>query len=111
MILLTLLLASPATAAPPPALTVALAGGEEVVFSRSRDGCGRFDTPDAPARAVRAPTGVALFATHFDNRALRGPSLRDLRPDCRITARTLRTRRRLLLAGRLLPVRFVQAVR
>jgi hypothetical protein len=85
LILLTLLLASPATAAPPPALTVALAGGEEVVFSRSRDGCSRFDTPDAPARAVRTPTGVALFATHFDNRALRGPSLRDLRPDCRIT--------------------------
>ncbi|MCU0987680.1 MAG: hypothetical protein MUC89_22600 [Acetobacteraceae bacterium] len=84
-LLLGLLLAFPAAAAPPPALTVTLVGDAEAVFVRRRDGCGRFDTPDAPARAVRTPAGVALFATHFDNRALRGPSLRDLRPDCVIT--------------------------
>lgn len=83
--LLGLLLAHPAAAAPPPALTLTLAGEAEVVFARQRDGCGRFDTPDAPARAVRTPAGVALFATHFDNRALRGPSLRAVRPDCLIT--------------------------
>jgi hypothetical protein len=73
-------------AASPPALAVAVAGDPAVVFSRTRDGCGRFDTPDAPARAIRTADGeVALFATHFDNRALRGPSLLQLRPDCAIT--------------------------
>lgn len=74
-----------ASAPQPPALSVTPDGEEAVVFSRTRDGCGRFDTPDAPARAVRTGSGVALFATHFDNRALRGPSLRALRPDCVIT--------------------------
>jgi hypothetical protein len=83
--MLALTSAAAATLAAPSSLVVALAGEAEVVFSHRRDGCGRFDTPDAPARAVRTPTGVALFATHFDNRALRGPSLHAVRPDCVIT--------------------------
>lgn len=85
LMLVMLLLAAPAGASPP-ALAVSVAGEPVVVFSRSRDGCGRFDTPDAPARAIRTGEGeVALFAPHFDNRALRGPSLLALRPDCAST--------------------------
>lgn len=73
-------------AAQPPALTVTVAGEPVVVFSHDRDGCGRYDKPDAPARAVRLADGtVALFAPHFDNRALRGPDLLSVRPDCAIT--------------------------
>lgn len=83
-LLLVMLPAASAVAAPPPAaLAVTVAGEEAVVFSRNRDRCGRFDTPDAPARAFRNADGeVVLFAPHFDNRALRGPSLREVRPDC-----------------------------
>lgn len=84
-LLLASLLVLPAAAAPGSALVVTAVGEAEIVFFHRRDGCGRFDTPDAPARAVRTPDGVALFATHFDNRALRGPSLRAVRPDCRAT--------------------------
>jgi hypothetical protein len=85
LVLVMLLAAVPATAAPP-ALAVTVTGAPVVVFSRNRDRCGRYDTPDAPARAVRTAGGeVVLFAAHFDNRALRGPSLLDLRPDCAIT--------------------------
>ena len=73
-------------AAQPSALTVTVAGEPVVVFSHDRDGCGRYDKPDAPARAVRLADGtVALFAPHFDNRALRGPDLLSVRPDCSIT--------------------------
>lgn len=75
-----------AALAQPPALAVTVSGDPVVVFSHARDGCGRLDKPDAPARAVRLSDGtVALFAPHFDNRALRGPDLLSVRPDCTIT--------------------------
>lgn len=83
---LFLLVLSCAAAAQPPALTVSVAGDAVVVFSHERDGCDRLDKPDAPARAIRLADGtVALFAPHFDNRALRGPDLLSVRPDCSIT--------------------------
>lgn len=86
LLTLVIALASAGVSAAPPALMVSVAGEPIVVFERRRDGCGRYDTPDAPARAVRTVDGtVALFATHFDNRALRGPALHDVRPDCAIT--------------------------
>ncbi len=75
-----------AAASPLAALTVTVAGDPVVVFRHDRDGCGRYDKPDVPARAVRLADGtVALFAPHFDNRALRGPDLLSVRPDCAIT--------------------------
>lgn len=85
LLLLLVLLAGRAVAQVP-ALAVAVAGEPVVVFSHDRDGCDRLDKPDAPARAVRLADGtVALFAPHFDNRALRGPDLLSVRPDCAIT--------------------------
>lgn len=86
LLTLVIAIASAGAAASPPALEVTVDGRAIVVFERRRDGCGRYDTPDAPARAVRTADGtVALFATHFDNRALRGATLHGVTPDCAIT--------------------------
>jgi hypothetical protein len=66
-------------------LSVTVVGQPVVEFSHARDACDPLDYPDAPARAVRLATGeVLLFAPHFRNRVLRGPTLLAARPDCRI---------------------------
>jgi hypothetical protein len=68
---------------PTPALTIA--GTPEAVFVWQTDRCDRGHIPDAPARAMRDAAGqVHLFATHFVNRAMVGPSLAAVRPDCRV---------------------------
>jgi len=90
LVLAFLLAATPALAqAPrpaPPGLTITASGEPIVAFASDRDGCGGIDKPDAPARAIRLADGtVALFAPHFDNRALRGPDLLAVRPDCIVT--------------------------
>ena len=85
LLLLILLTATPPShAAEPPLAAVTVTGAVEVVL-RARDGrCGGNDVPDAPARAFRDAEGqVVLFAPHYDNRALRGPSLDRLALDCR----------------------------
>ena len=60
-------------------------GPPVVVFASPKAACDGHDAPDAPARAFRDAAGeVVLFATHYRNRALRGPSLDKLKIDCRV---------------------------
>ena len=71
--------------APAPAVALAVAGPVETVFRWQTDRCAANDIPDAPARAFRDRAGtVHLFASHYVNRALVGPSLDDVRPDCAV---------------------------
>ena len=87
--LLAILLAIPAAigpgaAAEPPLAAVTATGPLQVVFRAGDRPCGGVDVPDAPARAYRDADGeVVLFAPHYDNRPLRGPSLDRLTLDCR----------------------------
>lgn len=78
-------LACQARAAPePPLAAVTVVGPETVVFTPKRDACDGDDVPDTNARAFRtADGGIALFAMHTLNRALRGPDFDRLKLDCR----------------------------
>lgn len=68
-----------------PSVELRVAGPPETVFEYARDKCDGSDIPDAPARAVRLRSGqVQLYAPHWRNRVLSGPSLLQVRPDCRI---------------------------
>ena len=72
-------------AAPAPAVAVTVAGPAETVFRWQADRCAPDDIPDAPARAFRDQAGtVHLFASHYVNRALVGPLLDAVRPDCAV---------------------------
>src|SRR5829696_1679266 len=72
-------------AAEPPLVAVTVVGPAEVVFASPRDSCDGHDAPDAPARAFRDAKGkIVLFATHYRNRALRGPGLDTLKIDCQV---------------------------
>lgn len=69
----------------PPALELRVTGPAETVFEYARDKCDSSDIPDAPSRAVRLRSGqVQLYAPHWRNRALTGPDLLRVRPDCRV---------------------------
>ncbi len=81
--LLTFVAVASFIGAPAAALTLTVAGPERVLFDQVRDGCERWDIPDAPARAFRDAAGkIVLFAPNFDNRAFVGPSLDKLARDC-----------------------------
>ncbi|BAI75127.1 hypothetical protein AZL_b04640 (plasmid) [Azospirillum sp. B510] len=70
---------------PAQALTITKTGEPETVTSWRRDACGESDAPDTPARAFRDAGGtVHLIATHATARALTGPSLDALRPNCAV---------------------------
>lgn len=57
----------------------------EVVYDSARDACQPIDTPDIPATAFRAVDGgVVMFALHYVNRTLRGPTLGQVKIDCTI---------------------------
>lgn len=72
-------------AGPARELRLDLSGEPEAVTLHARDACAPDDIPDAPARAIRtAGGGVRLFAAHHVNRALSGPTLDTVRPDCRV---------------------------
>lgn len=74
----------PAWAAPA-ALDLSAAGPAETVFRWRSDACAKDDIPDTPARAFRDAKGqVHLLVPHHTNRALVGPSLDGVRPDCRV---------------------------
>ncbi len=68
----------------PPAVSGTIIGPKQVVFD-TRDGCEQIDIPDAPARAFRDSDGtVHLIATHYVARAMVGPSLDQMKHDCRV---------------------------
>lgn len=78
------LLTAAGAGAEEPILTLAAAESVETVFSWAHDRCADGDIPDAPARAFRDRAGtVHLIAAHWVNRALAGPRLDAVRPDCR----------------------------
>ncbi|CAO3433701.1 hypothetical protein [Azospirillum doebereinerae] len=57
----------------------------ETVFDWSGQACEGWDVPDAPARAWRSDDGsVHLLAAHTSARALTGPSLDHVAPDCKV---------------------------
>ncbi|WP_434621791.1 hypothetical protein [Azospirillum sp. B2RO_4] len=72
-------------AAPAHALTIKRTGEPETVTSWQRDACAESDAPDTPARAFRDASGtVHLIASHSTARALTGPSLDAVRPNCAV---------------------------
>lgn len=74
-----------AAPAAPPRLDIAIVSDVTPVFRHADAACDSDDIPDAPARAFRTATGeVKVFAPHWRNRALRGPELTALRPDCAV---------------------------
>jgi hypothetical protein len=74
-----------ARAAEPPLVAVTPVGPPAVVFASPKDACDGHDAPDAPARAFRDAKGeIVPLATHYRNRALRGPGLDMLKIDCQV---------------------------
>lgn len=66
-------------------VTVRAVGSPETVFDWRSMHCATWDVPDAPARAWRDADGrVHLVAGHPPNRAMVGPNLDHVTPDCRI---------------------------
>jgi hypothetical protein len=58
-------------------------GGPTPIYEFPRQACDRIDLPDEPPRAFRDASGmIHLFATHYVNRQLIGPSLSALRHIC-----------------------------
>ena len=63
---------------------LALVGPEQTVYDQTEDRCAPNDIPDASARAFRdADDQVHLIASHYVTRAMVGPSLDEVRHDCR----------------------------
>lgn len=63
---------------------VKVAGRPQVVFDRSREGCGQAEEPDLPVRAFRNASGqVQLLLPHYETYRMAGPSLNRLRSVCR----------------------------
>ena len=68
-----------------PSLSLEMSTEEATVFRAATDACDKEDIPDAPARAIRDESGrVRVYAPHWRNRALAGPSLLAVRPDCAV---------------------------
>lgn len=82
---------------PSPTLAVPVVSGEivgikQLVFDTA-NGCEEIDIPDAPARAFRDyRNAVHLIASHYVARAMIGPSLNQLRHDCRAIYRSPKDR-------------------
>lgn len=69
-------------------MSAVLLGVPQPVFD-TRQGCEQIDIPDAPAHAFRdAENAVHLFATHYVARAMVGPSLDQVKHDCRVIYRS-----------------------
>jgi hypothetical protein len=69
----------------PPGLSVSAAGVPATAFTAGRDGCDGHDVPDAPLRAFRDASGKTVaFGLHFVNRRLIGPSIDQLKIDCKV---------------------------
>jgi hypothetical protein len=62
-------------------------GPPETVFDWSTMACEPLDIPDSSATAFRDASGrVQLISSHFTSRRMIGPSLSDMRHDCRVLA-------------------------
>lgn len=71
-----------------PTLSGQVMGSPQVVYS-TKDGCEQLDLPDAPARAFRDDRGaVHLVAAHYVAWAMIGPTLDQLKRDCRAIYRS-----------------------
>jgi len=71
-----------------PSVTAKLGGTAEPVFD-TRNACEQIDIPDAMARAFRdRENRVHLIATHYVARAMVGPSLDQVKHDCRVIYRS-----------------------
>lgn len=77
---LLLLLLWPLAAAAGPTVS----GPLRTAFDWTADRCAPWDIPDSPARAWRDTGGVTLLAGSERTRLGRGPTLDDLRRDCRV---------------------------
>lgn len=61
-----------------------MTGAPETVFRWASRACPERMIPDAPARAFRGADGqVRLIATSYENWSLHGPSMDEVRPECR----------------------------
>lgn len=67
-----------------PALRLSVESRAEKIFDPKKDACSGVDMPDINPRALRASDGIALFALHYEARALRGPDLDHLKIDCAV---------------------------
>ena len=67
-------------------LTLAFDGDPKVAYDPAIDACTKIDEPDMNARAFRDASGaITMFALHFVNRPLRGPSLDRVKIDCHVS--------------------------
>jgi hypothetical protein len=79
---------APSAPAAVPAVSASVTGPRQTVFD-TRNGCELIDIPDAPARAFRDDRNlVHLIATHYVARASVGPSLNQVKHDCRVLYRS-----------------------
>ncbi|WP_338746426.1 hypothetical protein V3D52_06675 [Pseudomonas putida] len=84
--LISIALFSPLTGlcAPVPISIEIRPGSPETVFDWKNDRCFDENIPDSPARAFRSKDGqVHLYATHFKNVPLKGPTVDSVKPECR----------------------------
>lgn len=78
-----------ALASNPAEVSASWHGPAQQVFDSDADGCDMLDIPDHSARAFRDASGrVHLFATHYNARAMVGPSLDAVRHDCQVVYRS-----------------------
>ncbi|MDC7786693.1 hypothetical protein PQJ75_08160 [Rhodoplanes sp. TEM] len=73
----------PGHASDGPAVSLTVAGDQQVLYEWNRQRCDDEQIPDSPARAFRRADGeIVLIATHRTNWALIGSDFASLRPSC-----------------------------
>lgn len=73
----------------PPVVSAELVGPPAIVFDTRTDSCDRLDIPDANPRAFRDDQDrVHLVSTHFVARAMIGPNLDSVTPNCHVIYRS-----------------------
>jgi hypothetical protein len=85
LILLFAMLAVSHTGSCQAASSIQTAGRPQIVFDTRSQACESIDIPDSSARAFRDDQNhVHLFASHYVTRAMVGPTLGEVKHDCRI---------------------------
>jgi hypothetical protein len=84
------MVATPSALGAPPWGDIATpTGPEERVFDWSTMACESLDIPDSSANAFRDSSGrVQLIASHYSTRRMIGPSLTNMRRDCKVLMRS-----------------------